>query len=36
MSSSHLIVVVCDNDLEYGWSRDQENDDNIGGVRIFR
>jgi hypothetical protein len=28
--------VVYDNDLEYEWSRDQENDSNTGDVRIFR
>jgi hypothetical protein len=29
-------VVVGDNDLEQGWSRDQENDGNTGDARIFR
>jgi hypothetical protein len=29
-------VVVCDNNLEYGWSRDQENDGNTGDVQFFR
>jgi hypothetical protein len=29
------IVVVYDNDLEQGWSRDRENDDNIGDIRIL-
>jgi hypothetical protein len=28
--------VVYDNDLEYGWSRDRENDGNIRDVSIFR
>jgi hypothetical protein len=30
------LVIVCDNDLKYRWSRDRENDVNIGDVRIFR
>jgi hypothetical protein len=29
-------VVVSDNDLEYGRSRDRENDGNTGDVEIFR
>jgi hypothetical protein len=29
-------VMVYDNDLEYEWSRDRENDGNIGDARIFR
>jgi hypothetical protein len=29
-------VVVCDNDLEEGWSRDRENDGNTGNTRIFK
>jgi hypothetical protein len=28
-------VVVYDNDLEYGWSRDRENNSNIGNTKIF-
>jgi hypothetical protein len=28
-------VVVYDNDLEYGWSRDRENNSNIGDTKIF-
>jgi hypothetical protein len=29
-------MVVCDNDLEYGWSRDREINDNTGDAGIFR
>jgi hypothetical protein len=29
-------VVFCDNDLEYGWSRDRENDGNTRDVMSFR
>jgi hypothetical protein len=29
-------IVVCYNNLEYGWSQDQENDGNTGDIRIFR
>jgi hypothetical protein len=28
-------VVVYDNDLEYVWSRDRENNSNIGDTKIF-
>jgi hypothetical protein len=29
-------VVVCDNNLQYGWSQDREIDGNTGDARIFR
>jgi hypothetical protein len=35
-NSINNFVVVSDNDLEYGWSRDRENDGNTGDVEIFR
>jgi hypothetical protein len=28
--------MVCDSDLEYGWSRDRENDGKMGDARNFR
>jgi hypothetical protein len=31
-----LTVVIYDNDLEYEWSRDEENDGNTGDAIIFR
>jgi hypothetical protein len=35
-SCQHTIVMICDNNLEYGWLRDRENDDNTEDTRIFR
>jgi hypothetical protein len=29
-------VMVCENDLKYGWSWDRENNGNTGDARIFR
>jgi hypothetical protein len=36
MGVSPDAVVDYDNDLEWGWSRDRENDSNTGDTRIFR